>query len=85
MVGLLPQLKKLYMKGSADMLISKSSAGVAPNVKLRKQSHKAMKHVSWRVHPGFEIKDRSHQRSHTSNSIKLTNALRSFKGKKKLN
>ena len=75
-------------KGSAAMLTSIQSVGVAPEVNLRNSLHAGDKAHKQGIHPGFETQGRRHQKSKTGVSVasrkgqmSSKNFLKNFKKK----
>ena len=66
-----PMIADRYVdrKGSAAMLTSIQSAGVAPEVNLRNSLHVGNKAHKQGIHPGFETQGRHHQKSKTGVSV----------------
>ena len=66
-------------KGSAAMLTSIQSAGVAPEVNLRNSLHAGNKTHKQGIDPGFETQGRHHQKSKTGVSVAPRKGLMSSK------
>ena len=66
-------------KGSAAMLTSIQSVGVAPEVNLRNSLHTGHKAHKRGIHPGFETQGRHHQKSKTGMSVVPRKGLMSSK------
>ena len=62
--------KYMDWKGSATILATKRSVGVALEVNLRNPLHIHDKACKWGMHPGFETQGRRHQNRGISNLTK---------------
>ena len=71
--------KYVDQKGSASMLVTKRSAGVAAEVNLRNPLHTGNDAYKWRIHPGFENQGTYHQKSKTGVSMTPLKGLMSSK------
>ena len=69
-----PMLACKYVdgNGSATMLVTKKSGGIAPEVNLRNLLHACHETNNWGIHSGFEIQGRCHQKSKTGVSVAPT-------------